>query len=194
MLRARGAAIVSGFIDETKFSYRQLDRNARAKLLHTISALERTSKRHGCPNGALGRPCVEVLRALLYKFADRATGKCFPSIDAIVEATNYCRRTVVYALQRLEDIGALDITRRLVRTPAGARQGSNLYRFGDLPRLINLPGLSAARPRPVFVQARVQHMTAKTTQGVFDEVRLHLSRPLHKPADWREAARRMIGA
>ena len=119
-------------------------------MLYTIAAMERAAKRHGCLNGALGRPCVEIMRALLYKFADRATGRCFPSIDAIAEATNYCRRTVIYALQRLEDIGALDITRRLVRTPAGARQGSNIYRFGDLPRLIALPSLTA-KPRPVFV-------------------------------------------
>jgi hypothetical protein len=59
-LRARGAAIVSGFIDEKSFKYNLLDRNARAKLLQTISVLERSSKRKGCPNGALGRPCVNA--------------------------------------------------------------------------------------------------------------------------------------
>ena len=54
-----------------------------------------------------------------------------PSYQAIREKTGFCTATIAGALKRLEASGLLRITRRLVRTPLGARQTSNAYSFSE---------------------------------------------------------------
>jgi len=91
-----------------------LDRNARAKLIHSAEAIESRTKQRGRQNGAISRPGLMVLRVLLFKFLSR-DGRCFPSYDALCKATGLCRQSVSNALGRLEASGLLRITRRLVR-------------------------------------------------------------------------------
>lgn len=193
-MQARSRAYVSGFIDERTFQYRPLDRNQRAKLLHTLETFERATKRAGCANGQLGRCTLIVARVLLLKFANATTGRCFPSYDAIQKATGLCRATIAKALMALEDIGALQITRRLRRDRDAvgnlfARQASNLYRFVMLPRLV---GVRASTPARSFPGPRVHNIDRNPLQWVFDEVKGANFSPAVHAIDWRDRARAVI--
>jgi len=195
-MRARNAAIIAGFIDERSFRYNCLDRNAKARLLHSLDAFERATKRPGCCNGELGRCTLIVARCLLLRFANAKTARCFPSYDAIQEATGLCRATVAKALLALEDIGALKITRRLTRARDAvgnlfARQASNLYSFAELPRLIPVVR-QTIKARP-FPPRRVHAIDRNPLQWVFDEVKRAQLRPISRSLDWRERARAAIG-
>jgi hypothetical protein len=120
-----------------------LDRNERARLMFLAQRLERRTKERGHKNGALGNVGIEVLRALLFHFANRATGLCFPSYLTLQAMTGRCRGAVAAALRRLESTGIIRVTRRLKRiwlerkspiTGQAERiqvtvQDSNLYAF-----------------------------------------------------------------
>jgi hypothetical protein len=71
---------------------------------------------------------------LLLDFCNIPTGQCCPSYHAIREKTGFCTATIAGALQYLEVSGLLRITRRLIRTAAGARQTTNAYSFSELGR------------------------------------------------------------
>ncbi len=120
-----------------------LDRNARASLIFLAERLERRTKGKGRRNGALGAIGLDVLRALLFRFADRRTGLCFPSYLTLQALTGRCRGAIAAALRRLEHAGIIKIMRRLKRiwierlSPITGRperimatvQDSNLYGF-----------------------------------------------------------------
>jgi Helix-turn-helix domain len=120
-----------------------LDRNARASLIFLAERLERRTKGKGRKNGALGAIGLDVLRALLFRFADKRTGLCFPSYLTLQALTGRCRAAIAAALTRLEHAGLIKITRRLKRiwieriSPITGRlerimatvQDSNLYGF-----------------------------------------------------------------
>lgn len=130
------------FVDPTAVAT-PMDRNQRAKLLYTAEQLERRSKAPGKRNGLLGQSGLQVLRALLLRFANSRTGSCFPSLLKIQAATRLCRQTIVAALARLERCGIIRIVRRLIRTMiervspitgelqryVGVVQTSNAYSF-----------------------------------------------------------------
>jgi DNA-binding MarR family transcriptional regulator len=115
----------------------KLDRNQRARLLHQAEALERSTKAKGRKSGVLGQTGLAVLRALVLGFANRATGLCIPSIQAIREKTGFCKQTVVKAIRALETVGLIVVTRRLIRRYVDRGgfamlttvQGSNVYAF-----------------------------------------------------------------
>ena len=120
-----------------------LDRNARASLIFLAERLERRTKGKGRKNGALGAIGLDVLRALLFRFADKRTGLCFPSYLTLQALTGRCRGAIAAALRRLERAGIIRITRRLKRiliqrlSPITGQperimatvQDSNLYTF-----------------------------------------------------------------
>lgn len=140
MRRYRTGAIF--VLDPSKHST-ALDRNARARILHTAEILERATKPAGCRNGVVSIPGLIVLRVLLLRFQNGATGLCCPSYDALQKATGFCRQTIANAIERLEAIGLLKVTRRLTReiNDVGVlicRQGSNLYGFSEAPARIDL--------------------------------------------------------
>jgi DNA-binding transcriptional ArsR family regulator len=80
------------------------------------------------PRPQLGGPAAAVLRDL----ADRANDKaaCWPSVATIAKATGYSKRTVQYALRRLE-------AENLIRTRYTGR--GNLY-------LLAVPGVQELHP------------------------------------------------
>ncbi len=82
-----------------------LDRNALVKVLHIAEQLERRTKGKGRKNGALGEIGLQVLRALIFRFADRHTGLCFASYLALQALTGRCRGAIAAALKRLESCG-----------------------------------------------------------------------------------------
>jgi Helix-turn-helix domain len=147
-----------------------LDRNAKARIMHGVEALEKVSRRKGCQNGSVGRPGVAILRVLLFRFSNHATGLCFPSLRTIAKATGYSKQAVVASLKKLEMLGVVTIVRRLVkaRDAVGnlyARQASSLYSFSELGRLTLLP-LPEAKARAKFGGLRVNAMGRSNQTGV----------------------------
>lgn len=155
-----------------------LDRNQRARLLTLAEGLERRTKEPGKRNGLLGQSGLQVLRALLLRFANNRTGVCFPSLLKIQAVTGLCRQTIVTALARLERCGLIRITRRIERaivermcTVTGQLQRfmttiqvSNAYGFLEHTSRwaaeTELPGPCANAPRP-FPKSRVDAFYAR---------------------------------
>jgi hypothetical protein len=113
-------------------AFKPIDRNQRIKVMAAADALELRTKGKGCKSGVLKQSGLRVLRCLLFDFTSIPSGRCCPSYKAIRERTGYCPATIAGALHRLEVSGLLRITRRIIRTAAGARQTSNAYRFNEL--------------------------------------------------------------
>ena len=103
----------------------RLDRNARARLMVHAEALDRRTRLPGQHGGVLKRTGLAVLRALLFGFANVATGRCDPSFDTLARAAGVAHSTVAVALRRLEEVGLLTRIRRQV----GMVRYSNAYRF-----------------------------------------------------------------
>ncbi len=102
-----------------------IDRNERARLLFRAEALDRRTHQPGQHGGCLKRSGLAVLRALLFGFANVATGRCDPGYDALARAANVTRSTVAVALSRLEGAGLVVRVRRQV----GMTRSSNAYAF-----------------------------------------------------------------
>lgn len=138
-----------------------LDRNQRAKLLHQAEMIERRSKGKGQRSGLLGLTGLEVLRKLVLHFANRQSGLCMPSYDALQEATGFCRQTIARAIRALEACGIIKVVRRLVRRVIDGvvrcGQGSNVYAFNLGGRVeLSVPvrsGQSASFPKPAKLLA-----------------------------------------
>ena len=84
-----------------------IDRNDRARVMALADAARR--KREITFTG------VEILRALMYKFANLKDGRCFPSHERIAEAAGCDTRTVGRCMSRLEAAGFLTWVNRLLR-------------------------------------------------------------------------------
>jgi hypothetical protein len=112
--------------------FQKIDRNQRILVMMAAEALELRTKGKGCKSGVLKQSGLRVLHCLLFVFCAVPSGRCDPSYAAIREKTGYCKNTIAGALARLEASGLLRITRRIVRTPMGARQTSNAYAFSEL--------------------------------------------------------------
>jgi hypothetical protein len=112
-----------------------IDRAAKLAIQARAKAYNAANKRPGQHIGPLTRAYLDVLRALLWKFHNALTGRCFPSYEAIAEAANVSRATAADAIVALEAAGVLTWVNRLVRhrVPATGvlvlRRLSNGYRF-----------------------------------------------------------------
>jgi Helix-turn-helix domain len=84
-----------------------LDRNDRARLMSLARAA-----RH---RGQLTRAAVDILRALLFQFANLRDGRCFPSYARLAEAAGACERTVGRCLPDLEAAGFVRWVHRIRR-------------------------------------------------------------------------------
>jgi len=117
--------------------FRPLDRNQRARLVFLAERFDAATKEKGKHGGDLKRTGLAVLRALIFHFHNVHNGRCFPSYDAIAEASGVGRSTIGPALERLELAGIVTRTRRAKVARIGGRkrvvQDSNAYVF-DLPK------------------------------------------------------------
>ena len=91
-----------------------LDRNAKCRVMMLARALSRRQEK-GKAYGEITAKFVAVLQALLWGFHNAASGKCFPSYEAIAEAAACSRTTVYHAIRALEQVGLLSWVNRLVR-------------------------------------------------------------------------------
>ncbi|RZA28622.1 MAG: hypothetical protein EOP02_06870 [Proteobacteria bacterium] len=95
-----------------------LDRNAKARIMVHARALNARLRQPGQHQGPLTRVTLEVLKALLWRFHNAHTGRCFPSYKAIAAKTGEAgcaRSSVGLAIQALEATGILSWANRLAR-------------------------------------------------------------------------------
>jgi DNA-binding FadR family transcriptional regulator len=57
--------------------------------------------------GQITAKALAVLQALLWRFHNASSGRCFPSYEAIAEAAGCARSTVYEAIRALEQAGVL---------------------------------------------------------------------------------------
>lgn len=122
-----------------------IDRNDRAKLMH----LAEESRRRG----SITRAAVDIMRALLFTFANMADGRCIPSHKRLGEAAGCHERTAGRCLQALEEAGLVGwihrlrrikehvggvMLRRVVRT-------SNSYSFPPIAKTADIPAIHSDR-------------------------------------------------
>lgn len=124
-------------------------RHTRAIVL-AARRYERTTKKFGKRNGALGSVALEIIDYLA-NLIDLKTGRLEPSIGHIMRRLRRSRDAVVRALKALRDHGFIEWRRRYIecKTPTRApqrKQTSNAYRL-QLPGRAK-PLLSAAAARP----------------------------------------------
>jgi hypothetical protein len=91
-----------------------LDRNAKVRVMVVARALMRRQEK-GKAYGRISAKYLAVLTALLWRFHNAATGKCFPSYEAIADAAGCARSTVYEAIRALEQIGVLSWVNRIKR-------------------------------------------------------------------------------
>lgn len=91
-----------------------LDRNAKVRLWVYARALSRRTE-PGKAYGAVTAKALAVLNALLWGFHNAASGRCFPSYEAIAERAGCARSTVAEAIKALEAAGVLTWVNRIRR-------------------------------------------------------------------------------
>jgi len=104
----------SVFSREGEF-YRPISSDDRAIVMARAETLERRTKEKGQRDGVLGQSALMVLRAFLFHFLDKNSGKLDPSYEKIQKKTGFCVQTIAVALKRLERAGILEIRRRIER-------------------------------------------------------------------------------
>ena len=108
-----------------------LDRNAKARIWAYALGYTASRRRRGQHRGPLTRAYLDVLRALLWRFHNQHSGRCFPAYEAIADAADVSRATVARAILALEVAGVLTWQNRLIRLRL-AQQGPT----GLLVRLV----------------------------------------------------------
>ena len=91
-----------------------LDRNAKARVMMLARALKRPTEK-GKHYGKITAKALDVLYALLWRFHNAASGKCFPSYEALGDAAGCHRDTVYEAIRALERVGLLSWVNRIKR-------------------------------------------------------------------------------
>lgn len=109
-----------------------LDREARCRLIAYAHGWNATHREPGQHKGPITRAYMEVLKALLFGFANSKTGSCFPSYEAIAAKADVGRSTVYEAIKVLERAGVMRIVNRLTRVGGRVLRTSNAYVFRDI--------------------------------------------------------------
>jgi len=91
-----------------------LDSKAKVRVMMLARALMRRQEK-GKAYGVITAKFLAVLWALLWGFHNAATGKCFPSYEAIADAAGCARSTVYEAIRALEQVGVLSWVNRIKR-------------------------------------------------------------------------------
>ena len=139
------------------FCFEPIDRTQRILVMMAAEELELRTKAKGQKSGVLKQSGLVVLRHLLFTFCAVPTGCCCPSYEAIRKVTGYCTSTIADALSRLEASGLVRITRRIIRTPAGARQTTNAYAFSDSARGEKKPDFENSRETTNLFKKKDMH-------------------------------------
>ena len=133
-------------------TWRAISRRHRVRLVETLEWISDRLRQKGEHGGPATHATIRVFRALLFRFANTATGVCLPSYKALAQAARTCERTAERAVKRLEALGVLWIHPRhsVWIAPDGTEvrvRTSNGYTFPSATGLDdllgNLPGIAA---------------------------------------------------
>jgi hypothetical protein len=121
-----------------------------------------------------------VFRELLFRWMNRETGDCWPSLQTIADAAGLCRRTVCSSIQRLRKAGWLKWCRRRMKLKGGRwTQAPNDY-------LLKLPRRwirtvreckPCARTTGIFVKVGAGHLM-RVKKAVVQAVKAEPAEPL----------------
>src|SRR5215213_9015682 len=132
-------------------TWRAISRRHRVRLVETAEWISDRLRQKGEHGGPATHATIRVFRALLFRFANTATGVCLPGYKALAEAARTCERTAERAVQRLEALGVLWVHPRhsVWIAPDGIEvrvRTSNGYTFPSATGLDdllgNLPGIA----------------------------------------------------
>ncbi len=122
-----------------------VDRNDRARMM----ALAESARR----KGAITRAAVDIFRALLFKFANLADGRCFPSYERIAVEAGCVERTVGRCLPDLEAAGLVTWVNRIQRVrervPGLSGMWASVWRVIRTSNAYDFPLI--AKQTPAFV-------------------------------------------
>ncbi len=133
-------------------TWRAISRRHRVRLVETLEWISDRLRQKGEHGGPATHATIRVFRALLFRFANTATGVCLPGYKALAEAARTCERTAERAVKRLEALGVLRVHARhaVWIAPDGTEvrvRTSNGYTFPSATGLDdllgNLPGIAA---------------------------------------------------
>lgn len=139
-----------------------LDRNEKVRIQAHAESMVRATE-SGKHYGRLTAKYLAVLKAILWRFHDARTGRCFPSLEAIAAAAGCARSTAEKAIAALREVGILvwqtrwarvrvlvrDAAGNLVRTVKVVRD-SNAYGFRPTPAGVAAGRPTNSGPRPVY--------------------------------------------
>ena len=135
-------------VDRNPTIWLPIDRNERARVIFTATAVEKKTKPKGRADGAVGRSGLVILAVLLQFASYSASGRCDPSLETIAARARCCVQTVISALDRLAAIGLISVTRRWLRYRdprtgvVHSRQITNAYHFAAATKRFWLPILA----------------------------------------------------
>jgi hypothetical protein len=119
-------------------AYRPLHAAERASIMRRAYTIERTTRRPGCANGALGDKGLRLIRTLLYVECTWRTGECCPALATVAAHAGMSVSCAQDCIKRAEAAGVLVVCRRLKmdRTKDGRRialRDTNGYVFRQMP-------------------------------------------------------------
>ncbi len=127
--------------------------------------------------GRITRAAVDVLRALIYVFANAHDGRCFPSYERLAEAAGCHTATVGRVLPALERVGLISWVNRLVRVRERVDLGRGVVRWNvRVVRTSNAYDFPQARKTPAI--PRKAHDARGTNIEVFPALGAGAESPL----------------
>jgi len=179
-----------------------LDGNAKARVFAYAEAWTAARRQRRQHRGPLTRATLDVLRALLWRFHNSRTGRCFPSYERIAEAARVDRATVHRAIAALEAAGILTWQNRLIHEVIAVpglfgpelarvpRRTSNAYQLRDPGQIIQTrrPKSQNATGTPIQDSFTLEtSAAAKPKPALSDSLAAALAR-LQATIEAREAA------
>lgn len=156
-----------------------LDRNGRARLIALAEGYERRTKMPGRKIGALGHVGLEVLRAMLFRFAG-GKSRCWPSYRALAVQTGRSIDAIAGALKRLEAAGFLVVTRRKQALRVGRvmfiRQDTNVYDLVRAPATARIWSAAAFAPlekERAWVERVRKVADSEFQRGNYSKIEIH---------------------
>jgi hypothetical protein len=155
-------------------TWRAISRRHRVRLVETLEWISDRLRQKGEHGGPATHATIRVYRALLFRFANTATGVCLPGYKALAQAAQTCERTAERAVKRLEALGVLWVHARhaVWIAPDGTEvrvRTSNGYTFPSATGLDdllgNLPGIAVQLRRLRERQGGWRQRVEVTTPG-----------------------------
>ncbi len=119
--------------------WRPMSREDARRIVFAARRFDRSTKKFGKRNGALGHVALEIID-FLANLLNRKTGRLDPSLEYMCKVLGRSRDAIVRGLQALRKHGFLDWLRRYV--PTGKERGPQVEQTSNAYRLVMPAGLA----------------------------------------------------